>query len=71
MLASLLSCGVNCHSCSARKVDGSCTTLIFRERHPRRSKDDILAQIRDLQSEMAQLEGGRNGGAADVSNKSN
>lgn len=36
-----------------------------------RSKDDILAQIRDLQSEMAQLEGGRSGGTADVSNKSN
>lgn len=37
----------------------------------RRSKDDILAQIRDLQSEMASLENGRSGGAAELSNKSN
>ena len=36
----------------------------------RRSKEDILSQIRDLQSEMSQLENGRSGGA-EASNKSN
>ena len=36
-----------------------------------RSKEDILSQIRDLQSEMATIENGRNVNSADVSNKSN
>jgi hypothetical protein len=35
-----------------------------------RSKEDILSQIRDLQSEMSQLENGRSG-SAEASNKSN
>ena len=37
----------------------------------RRSKDDILSQIRDLQSEMARLESRSGSGPVEASNKSN
>jgi len=53
------------------RTDGApANTRSWCMRACRRSKDDILAQIRDLQSEVAQLEN-RGSGPVDGSNKNN